>query len=209
MNSKYIILLLGLGGVIYLINNSTSQAAVDKESERPFVDLTRKTNNKDTLDKFALDNLDTLEANLASKIWTKAQPYTNYVEKYSTEFNVPTTLIYAIINKESVFNPTSIRYEHTLKEKSFGLMQILVSTARWLGFKGDEFLLVRPDTNIHYGTKYISYQLNRYKGDVKKAIAAYNAGSVKYTTNGKYINQNYVSDVFRIYTLLNQVLRKA
>lgn len=60
---------------------------------------------------------------------------------------------------------------------SYGICQVKLATARAMGFKGSDKELSTPKINIDYAAKYIAYQLNRYKGDYKKAIVAYNRGS--------------------------------
>ena len=56
-----------------------------------------------------------------------------------------------------------------------GLMQLMPNTARELGVT-DSF---NPTQNIHAGVRYFKKLLKRFKGDVKLALAAYNAGSRK------------------------------
>ena len=51
-------------------------------------------------------------------------------------------------------------------------MQLMDGTARGLGVS-DSF---DPLQNIEGGTKYLSYQLQRFGGEVAMALAAYNAG---------------------------------
>ena len=59
-------------------------------------------------------------------------------------------------------------YEKKVDDYSYGLMQVLCSTAREWGFKEDCELLLNPWWNVYYGTKYIRYKLRRYKGDGRK-----------------------------------------
>ena len=72
--------------------------------------------------------------------------------------------------------------------KAHGLMQVITSTAKMFGFKGQINWLKDPKTNIKIGTNYLSYLLNRYK-DWDKAISAYNWGSPTEK------NRAYVKDV--------------
>lgn len=57
-----------------------------------------------------------------------------------------------------------------------GHMQLMSGTAKELGFKGAEDNLKDPKVNVALGVKYFKQQLEKYKGDVTKALAAYNAG---------------------------------
>lgn len=114
---------------------------------------------------------------------------------------VEPALIRALIQNESAWDVNASRYEAHLKDSSWGLMQVLLKTGKWI--LQDTTLtvsqLVLPKTNIKAGTAYIKYQLTRYRGNIKDAIAAYNAGSVKKQKDGRYINQVYVDRVYRSY----------
>lgn len=92
------------------------------------------------------------------------QIFTEASEKY----NVPKNLIKAITKAESEFDPNA-----TSGAGAQGLMQLMPATARELGVT-DAY---DPYQNVMGGTKYISQLLTKYNGDVKLALAAYNAGS--------------------------------
>ena len=100
--------------------------------------------------------------------------YSEYVEKYSLEYNIPEALIYATIKVESNFDPNVVS-----SAGAMGLMQMLPSTYEWLTSKlGDEYsqdALYDPETNIKYGTYYLQYLYSRF-GSWEKAIIAYNWG---------------------------------
>lgn len=123
------------------------------------------------------------------------------VEDTARKAGVEPALVRALIQNESGWDVNASRYEAHLKDSSWGLMQVLLKTGKWI--LGDATLtvsqLVLPKTNIKAGTAYIKYQLTRYRNDVKDAIAAYNAGSVKKKKDGSYINQIYVDRVYRSY----------
>ena len=59
---------------------------------------------------------------------------------------------------------------------AYGLMQIIAPTARDLDPKIEIVDLFKPSTNAKLGTKYIAQLLNRFRGSVIGALAAYNAG---------------------------------
>ena len=102
--------------------------------------------------------------------------YTELVEIYASEYNVPEYIIYAIIATESGFDP-----EAKSSEGALGLMQMTKSTFKYLSsdahFDEDiEFeAIFDPETAIRYGTYYLRYLFNKFhKWNV--AFAAYNAG---------------------------------
>jgi len=101
--------------------------------------------------------------------------YSEYVEKYSKEYNVDKYLIYATIKAESNFSENA-----ESKKGAKGLMQLMDSTgqeiAKSLNMTIDNDDLFDSEINIKLGTKYISKMLQKYN-NTELALAAYNAGS--------------------------------
>jgi hypothetical protein len=87
-------------------------------------------------------------------------------DRYEVDF----ALIKAIIMVESSYNPNAIS-----RRGAKGLMQLMPKTAEALGV-GDSF---NPEHNINAGVRYFRKLLDQFDGDVKLALAAYNAGSRK------------------------------
>jgi len=88
----------------------------------------------------------------------------------ANRYQVDPALIKAIIMAESSYNPKAIS-----RRGAKGLMQLMPKTAEVLGV-GDSF---NPEQNINAGVRHFKGLLDRYKGDVRLALAAYNAGSRK------------------------------
>lgn len=116
-------------------------------------------------------------------------------------------LVLAIIKIESGNNRFAFNGRDRDGRGTFGLMQLKVATARYMGFTGGASDLYNWKTNLKYGIRYLNYQYRRY-GSVPSALAAYNAGSVfickgskknKRCTPGTFVNQTYVRSVLYHY----------
>jgi len=97
---------------------------------------------------------------------TRSQ-YESLINAIATGHGMNPTVIKSIIEVESGFDPMA----HSSKG-AMGLMQLMPETAQELGVT-DPW---DPTENITGGTKYISWLLRKYNGDLTKALAAYNAG---------------------------------
>jgi|GEM_PF-2332471 hypothetical protein len=76
-------------------------------------------------------------------------------------------LLARIANQESGFNPSA-----QSEAGATGLFQTMPDTARELGIED----MTNPYQSAMGGAKYIAQQLQRYGGNLNKALAAYNAG---------------------------------
>jgi soluble lytic murein transglycosylase-like protein len=116
-------------------------------------------------------------------------------EKAAVKYGIEPAAVKAVISIESNWNPSAYRYEAHLKDASWGLMQVLLRTAREVS--GNPSLtatdLLKPEINIDIGTKYLTKQYVRYQYNIYDAVAAYNAGSVRKTITGRYENQAHVN----------------
>lgn len=92
--------------------------------------------------------------------------YAAKVGELAHRFDLSPTLIEALVWQESRWNaaarsPVGAR----------GLAQLMPGTARYLGVNPDD-----PFANLEGGARYLREQLDRFDGDIEKALAAYNAG---------------------------------
>ena len=89
-------------------------------------------------------------------------------------YDLDPALIKAVIKAESAFDPRAVSFKGAK-----GLMQLMPATAREMNVV-DAF---NPRDNISGGTRYLRYLLDRYQGDVKLALAAYNMGPERIREN--------------------------
>ncbi len=126
------------------------------------------------------------------------------IREMGQKYKVPPALIKAIIQVESNWDVNASRYEASKKDASWGLMQVLLKTAKDVLKKPNLTIseLVQPRTNIEAGTAYLAYQLKRYGGNIYDAISAYNAGIARFNpVTRKYSNQSYVNKVYGNYVM--------
>jgi soluble lytic murein transglycosylase len=110
--------------------------------------------------------------------WLHAWPrvFGEPVRAATEEFAFDPALVYAVMREESTYRP-----EVSSPVGARGLMQIIPPTgqriATSLGVEDfDADVLYVPETNIRFGTYYLSHLLGRFEGKRTHAIAAYNAG---------------------------------
>mgnify|MGYP001608107911 FL=1 len=85
----------------------------------------------------------------------------------SQQHHVQPALLLAVMKAESSFNPTVIS-----RAGAVGLMQLIPETAIRHGVRN----LYDTNDNITGGAKHLRYLLNRFRGNIRLALAAYNTG---------------------------------
>ena len=142
------------------------------------------------------------------------------IKEKAIKYDIPKSLIKAIIFVESSGNTYAMRYEKNyrwlykveefakknyvpklteeIQQKiSWGLMQIMGAVARERGFKGKYMAeLCMPEIGLEFSCKHLKKYYDRYQS-WEKAIASYNAGSPRKAEDGKYENQYYVDKVLK------------
>ncbi len=89
------------------------------------------------------------------------------IREVSARYNVDPALIRAVMQTESNWNSTAVS-----RKGALGLMQLVPGTAQQLGVNN----AFDPKQNLDAGVRYLHTLLERYNGDLDKALAAYNAG---------------------------------
>jgi soluble lytic murein transglycosylase-like protein len=122
------------------------------------------------------------------------------VGQNSTTWQVDPSLVKAIIANESGFDANA-----TSKVGAQGLMQLMPATAQAVGVRNP----YDPAQNVAGGTRYLKGLLDRFNGDVRLAVAAYNAGPgavEKYGDVPPYAEtQAYVQNVLGSYAKYRSV----
>ena len=88
------------------------------------------------------------------------------IQDASARHAVSAPLVEAVAWQESRFNQAAVSPKGAL-----GVMQLMPATARRLGVDASD-----TRANIEGGAAYLAQMLQRFEGDVPRALAAYNAG---------------------------------
>ncbi|HBY58994.1 MAG TPA: lytic transglycosylase domain-containing protein, partial [Solibacterales bacterium] len=89
------------------------------------------------------------------------------LEETAREHGVEPALVHSVISVESGYNPFAVS-----PKGAEGLMQLIPGTARRLGVNNS----FDPRQNVAAGVKHLKYLQDLYQGDLRLALAAYNAG---------------------------------
>ncbi|MEE8408733.1 MAG: lytic transglycosylase domain-containing protein [Myxococcota bacterium] len=109
-------------------------------------------------------------------------------------YTLPPALVKAVAAVESSFEPSAVSHAGAQ-----GLMQLIPSTAIAMQVR-DPFM---PRDNVYGGTRYLRILANRFGGDVRLTLAAYNAGPTAVSKAGGVPDnpetKRYVPRVLRLY----------
>jgi soluble lytic murein transglycosylase len=98
--------------------------------------------------------------------------YEETIREVSAENGLEPTFVAAVVYTESRFRP-----DVKSRQGAYGLMQLLPQTAHFIqersGIRGD---YRDPKVNLRLGAWYLGYLDDRYKGDERLMLAAYNSG---------------------------------
>jgi soluble lytic murein transglycosylase-like protein len=134
----------------------------------------------------------------------RAARYDAIIETEAKSAGVEPNLLRAVIVVESGFNPRAVS-----KRGAVGLMQLMPETAKRFGVS-DRY---DPRQNVRGGAVYLGFLVNRFRQNVRLALAAFNAGEDAVDRNAGQIppfveTLEYVPKVLKIYQALAERQRQ-
>lgn len=128
----------------------------------------------------------------------------NKIKTAAARYGVDWQLVVAIAWRESSLDPSAIGDNG----RSIGLMQVKIATAEWInqGRPVTQNQLLDPEFNLDVAVRYLKYQIDRYHGNIRDAVAAYNHGSHHENLSGVDVNKAYVDGVMNVYDAIKAIL---
>jgi soluble lytic murein transglycosylase-like protein len=129
-------------------------------------------------------------------------PFVDAIAQVATSVGLDRALIHAVVAAESNYNARAVS-----RKGAAGLMQLMPQTAKRYAVQ-DSF---DPLQNLQGGALYLRDLIAMFRGDVRLALAAYNAGPQAVQTHGNRIppfkeTENYVPKVLANYDLYRSAL---
>jgi soluble lytic murein transglycosylase-like protein len=121
-----------------------------------------------------------------------------FIVASGTRHGVDPVLLYAIMHRESSFKKRALSHKGAR-----GLMQLMPGTAARFGVRD----IFDPQQNVEGGARYMRFLLDRFDGDVRLALAGYNAGEGAVDKYGRRVppyreTQEYVRRISERYSLM-------
>jgi len=134
------------------------------------------------------------------RLLARAAQYDAIIETEAKSAAVEPNLLRAVIVVESGFNARAVS-----KRGAVGLMQLMPATATRFGVSNR----YDPTQNVRGGALYLGFLINRFRQNVRLALAAYNAGEDAVDRNAGQIppfieTLEYVPKVLKIYQTLTE-----
>ncbi|RMD84348.1 MAG: lytic transglycosylase domain-containing protein [Candidatus Dadabacteria bacterium] len=129
----------------------------------------------------------------AKRLKTYSSKYDQIIKREAAKQGIDSNIIRAVIHAESGFNPKAVS-----SKGAKGLMQLMPDIIQKYKVKNP----FSPSENISAGTKHLAVLLKRYKGDMRRTLAAYNAGEDAVNRHGGVPpykeTKRYVSKTLRL-----------
>lgn len=149
--------------------------------------------------------------------WIRAFPWA-IANRVGVDYDINPKLLAAVAQTESSGNTWAMRFEPTwlyfyfiadnaqrcgitkdteraAQATSWGLMQVMGSVARELGFRGSLAQLCDPEIGLRLGVEKLAKCRAQQGGDMDCGLLAYNAGTIRRDGAGKPANQIYLDKV--------------
>ena len=139
---------------------------------------------------------------------TRFRAVRHLIREAASETGLEFELLQAVIATESGFDASAVS-----PKGAVGLMQVMPDTAERFGVRpvGKQSVserLTDPRTNIQAGSRYLAWLINTFRGDIRLAIAAYNAGEGAVLKAGRQVpNYPETIDYVRKVTNLHYSLK--
>jgi soluble lytic murein transglycosylase-like protein len=94
------------------------------------------------------------------------------IHRVAEETGIDPDLAFRLVRAESNFNPRA-----RSRAGALGLTQLMPATARWLDPQmTTPARIMEPERNLRVGLRYLRQLIDRYDGDLRLALLAYNRG---------------------------------
>lgn len=124
---------------------------------------------------------------------TRRDAYDDLISSAARRWDVDFALVKAVVHAESAFDKDAVS-----RVGARGLMQLMPQTAAMLSVHD----IHDPQQNINAGARYLRMMLDKFRGDTRNALAAYNAGPANVQKYGGIPpfteTKNYVSKVMEL-----------
>jgi len=105
------------------------------------------------------------------RAYAVSQDLAEEIHRAAVEEDIDPQVAFGLVRVESGFRRTAVS-----RVGAVGYTQVLPSTARWLVPGTSRSDLMKTETNLRVGFRYLRYLIDKYDGNVRLALTAYNRG---------------------------------
>lgn len=131
--------------------------------------------------------------------------FVNVITSIATGLKISPALLLAVCSAESDLR--NVTNWNDGGSPSYGICQVKLTTARMFNKHITASQLLQPEINIKIAGNYLRYQLRRYKQNKRRAVAAYNSGTLR-MSKGQIRNKAYVDKVMSRYKKFLREVKK-